>query len=190
MKDDYLWDKSGEPDPEIEQLENLLGGLRSRRTAKDLMPAVEKLSRKGARTFPKWLSVAAAVAFVLLALGVFNVIQRQSVKQFSDSQFVMLNPTSPEPPVEVAAPAGGSGETSQPESEKPLAAAAQNEKRTSLETRRRNIARKREAFLNRQEQTEGLMAKEQLLKALQITSSNLDIVQKQVQGDEKQGPSS
>ena len=28
MNDDYLWDKSGEPDPEIQQLEEILGTLR------------------------------------------------------------------------------------------------------------------------------------------------------------------
>lgn len=154
------------------------------------MPAFDKLSRKRARTFPKWLAVAAAVAFVLLALGVFSAMQRQSAKQSSGSQFAMLNPTSSEALVEATAPTGGSDEMKQPESEKQAAAAAQTSKRTPLETRRRNISRRREAFINQQEQMEGLMAKEQLLKALQITSSNLDFVQKQVQGDEKQGPSS
>jgi hypothetical protein len=28
MKEDYLWDKTGEPDPEIQQLEEILGTLR------------------------------------------------------------------------------------------------------------------------------------------------------------------
>ena len=28
MNEEYLWDKSGEPDPEIQQLEDILGGLR------------------------------------------------------------------------------------------------------------------------------------------------------------------
>jgi len=28
MKDDYLWDGSGEPDPEVQKLENLLGRYR------------------------------------------------------------------------------------------------------------------------------------------------------------------
>ena len=28
MKDDYLWDGSGEPDPEIRELEDILGELR------------------------------------------------------------------------------------------------------------------------------------------------------------------
>ena len=28
MNDDYLWDKTGEPDPQIQQLEEILGTLR------------------------------------------------------------------------------------------------------------------------------------------------------------------
>ena len=28
MNDDYLWDKSGEPDPEIQELEEILAPLR------------------------------------------------------------------------------------------------------------------------------------------------------------------
>ena len=30
MNEDYLWDKSGEPDPQIQQLEEILGTLRYR----------------------------------------------------------------------------------------------------------------------------------------------------------------
>ena len=29
MKDDYLWDPSGPPDPEVERLERMLGRLRT-----------------------------------------------------------------------------------------------------------------------------------------------------------------
>lgn len=191
MKDDYLWDKSGEPDPEIEHLERVLGQLRSKRSAQELMPAFEKLPRKGSGTLPKLLAVAAAMAFALLALGVFSVIQRQSRKQESgNSQLVMANPAVPESAVKDDAPANGSGEAKREESDPPLTVAAPSVKRSPLESRRRGVNRRREALINEREESEGLMAKEQLLKALEITSSNLDFVQKKVQGDEKQGPSS
>ena len=36
MKNDYLWDGSGEPDPEVRRLERLLSGFRSRRPAPEL----------------------------------------------------------------------------------------------------------------------------------------------------------
>ena len=54
MRDDYLWDGSGEPDPEVEQLERLLSGFRLRRTAPELRP----------RPRTRWSAVAAAAALV------------------------------------------------------------------------------------------------------------------------------
>lgn len=59
---DYLWDKSGEPDEEVRQLESLLGSLRGRRAAPE-MPA-----RPPDRPMPRWPLLAAA-AVVLLALS-------------------------------------------------------------------------------------------------------------------------
>ncbi|HKS29543.1 MAG TPA: hypothetical protein VJS44_17070 [Pyrinomonadaceae bacterium] len=192
MKDDYLWDKSGEPDPEIERLERIMGGLRSRRGAEDLMPAFEKLSRrKSVRPSAKWLAFAATVAFAVLALGVFGVMQRQTGKQeTAKSEMVMVNPTPTDSLIEEVAPPNTSGETGRTENDSQGAATTQTTKRSPLEARRRNIVRRRESFITQQERTEGLLAKEQLLKALQITSTELDSVQKKVQGDEKAGPSS
>jgi hypothetical protein len=60
MRDDYLWDRSGPPDPEVERLERVLGELRY----------VERTSRP-ARRFPlAWRTLAAAAAVVLAALGI------------------------------------------------------------------------------------------------------------------------
>lgn len=193
MKDDYLWDKSGEPDPEIEHLERVLSQLRSTRGAQELMPAFEKLPRRGASSLTKFLAVAAALAFVLLALGVFSFIQRQSVKpDAGDSKLVMAKPSTPAPPVTVQAPAEGSGEIKQAKSDAVVTVGTPVVKsvRPPLQSRLRTTNRQRESTVNEREQSEGLMAKEQLLKALEITSSELDFVQKKVQGDEKQGPSS
>ena len=60
MNDDYLWDRSGEPDPEIEHLEQLLG--RYRHDA----PLKVALAR------PRWrmlAAVAATLAFVALGIA-------------------------------------------------------------------------------------------------------------------------
>ncbi len=59
---DYLWDKSGSPDEDVQRLETLLGTLRSRRPA----PALPAPSRAPLRTWPLF----AAAAVVLLALWV------------------------------------------------------------------------------------------------------------------------
>ena len=67
MSDDYLWDGSGEPDPEIERLEKLLARFRSSRPAPEL-PA----GFSGAQTISLWMSwksLAAAAALALLCIG-------------------------------------------------------------------------------------------------------------------------
>ena len=60
MKDDYLWDKSGEPDPQIQQLEEILGTLR-------YQPKPLQLPRQ--RNYRPWLAIAATLVVALLAGG-------------------------------------------------------------------------------------------------------------------------
>lgn len=67
MNDDYLWDKSGEPDPEIQKLEEMLGTLR-------YQPQALKLPRR--RNYLALLAVAATVVMALLAGAVWTQIQR------------------------------------------------------------------------------------------------------------------
>ena len=54
MRHDYLWDGSGEPDPEVQRLERLLSGFRSHRTAPELRPRPRR----------RWSAIAAAAALV------------------------------------------------------------------------------------------------------------------------------
>jgi hypothetical protein len=75
MKNDYLWDGSGEPDPEIRRLEALLGGLRHSRPAPEFPPEFHKPSARWAGRRPRveaawrWLSFGAAAAVAVLAAG-------------------------------------------------------------------------------------------------------------------------
>lgn len=68
MKQDYLWDGSGEPDPEIERLENVLGRFRHRAAAPEfpLVTPRPKLSFTRSRRFWHLAAVAAAVALVFV----------------------------------------------------------------------------------------------------------------------------
>jgi hypothetical protein len=61
MNEDYLWDRSGPPDPEIERLERTLAPLRYRHRA-DLFDARPTPVRR-------WWAVAAAAAVVAAAVG-------------------------------------------------------------------------------------------------------------------------
>lgn len=65
MKDDYLWDGSGEPDPDIEQLEKLLGSYRYQ-----VGPLDARLEQQlSARRSFFWLKYAAAAALILMAMA-------------------------------------------------------------------------------------------------------------------------
>ena len=73
MRDDYLWDGSGEPDPEIQKLESTLGRLRHHRAAPEFPEiAISAQPARRARflALPRWpqWAVAAAV-LVIIAVG-------------------------------------------------------------------------------------------------------------------------
>ncbi len=87
MNDNYLWDGSGEPDPEIQKLENALGRFRHNQPAPDfraLSPATLTLPA------PRRVRISFIAAFVglaaaaLLAVGVVeyeNSLHRPSISQ-------------------------------------------------------------------------------------------------------------
>ena len=62
MNEDYLWDKSGEPDPEIQQLEEILGTLRYQPKPLRLAPR---------RNYLALLAIAATVLIAISAGGVW-----------------------------------------------------------------------------------------------------------------------
>jgi hypothetical protein len=81
MKDDYLWDGSGEPDPEIEHLEKVLGRYRYQPKPLGVVFDQQLLPRR-ARWWPR-LAVAAAI--ILMALAGLWIV-RQQHKGAQDSQ--------------------------------------------------------------------------------------------------------
>ena len=62
MNDDYLWDKTGQPDPQIQQLEEILGTLR-------YQPKPLALPQK--RNYFPLLAIAASLLLALLAGGIW-----------------------------------------------------------------------------------------------------------------------
>jgi hypothetical protein len=71
MSGDYLWDRSGEPDPEIQRLEEVLGGLRSNRPAPEFsgQQKVRQIPGRGTRfQGTRWrAAIAAGVALGICA---------------------------------------------------------------------------------------------------------------------------
>src|SRR5215831_18476884 len=68
MNNDYLWDGSGEPDPEIRKLETLLGGLRHSRPAPEFPALVTAQSPAATRRLQlRWFAFAATAVFLIAA---------------------------------------------------------------------------------------------------------------------------
>jgi hypothetical protein len=74
MNEDYLWDRSGEPDPEVEHLERVLGKYRYQ--SAPVSPSLRsQLARRPAR-WMKLAAIAAAILIVLAGLWIFRVQNR------------------------------------------------------------------------------------------------------------------
>src|SRR5439155_26582112 len=78
MKDNYLWDRSGEGDAEIEELENLLGTLRYQPQPLEI-PAGFQVARR--RTFFPALAIAAVIALVAAGLGLWLSFNRRPAQE-------------------------------------------------------------------------------------------------------------
>jgi len=76
MKEDYLWDKSGEPDPQIQQLEEILGTLRYQQKPLKLPTG---LSMHRRRKYLPLLAIAATVLIAVLSAGVWLQIRNREV---------------------------------------------------------------------------------------------------------------
>jgi hypothetical protein len=91
MNDDYLWDKSGEPDPQIQELEEILGTLR-------YQPRPLNLPRR--RNYLALLAIAATVVMALLAGGLWFQIQTRDASipeiAFVEPQPLKVDPRSPQ----------------------------------------------------------------------------------------------
>ena len=64
MNDDYLWDKTGEPDPQVKKLEEILGTLRYQPKPLELP---KDLPQPRKRNYFPWLAIAASLLLAILA---------------------------------------------------------------------------------------------------------------------------
>jgi hypothetical protein len=86
MKEDYLWDKTGE-DPEIQKLENALQVFRYKEIAPPALPAkIIPFERKTPRKFFRLaFAFAGCAAFVVVSLGVWLQISSETNEVAKDS---------------------------------------------------------------------------------------------------------
>lgn len=198
MSDDYLWDKSGEADPEIEELEQLLGNLRYRRPARDL-PLPKSGPAQKPRNFAPAFAIAAAVLLAIAAAGVWFVLgvgtqgEKTGLSALSAEAGSARDWLSPSSVSALTSPATNKAQgnetsfvaTGNSHTDKP---------RRSLDFKRRQspqgqlagvLSPKRREVIN---YDEGVAAREQLIKALHLASSKLNRVQKKIQDNKSTGP--
>jgi hypothetical protein len=182
---DYLWDKTGEPDPEIQQLEEILGTLRYQPRTLEIPAGLHVGQRRsffrGFRNHAAPLAIAATVAMFLLGLGLWFGLQRLQ----RSPQQVVKSPDTPQvrpeshpnekqnPAVAVSTPAPDQKRIEEsPRHRVNPSLLAQNSKRD-----RNTVAKDQQV----KQQQEAQAAKDQLMLALRVTSAKLTLAQKKAQ---------
>lgn len=155
MNDDYLWDKSGEPDPEIQELEQILAPLRYQPAPLELPDELPATRRRN--YFPV-LAIAASVLLALLAAGLWlRVRTEESIPP------VEAKSVAPAPKLEMPAPAPEIVEN------------------TDVPKKEKSVRRHKRVFTN-YDREEALAAKEQVMLALRLASEKLKLAQRRTQG--------
>jgi hypothetical protein len=188
MNNDYLWDGSGEPDPEIQQLEQVLGALRYESRPLEI-PAQMQIGRK---RFP-FLSyaLAAAIVLMLFTAGLWLVWHNQSTANSTAiGTTPVVNDSSPLP---VASPntdregssissTGSDGTSQQKSLQRLIEPRHRNRIPRNLLAGNTTRRRVKTPELTRNERAEVETAKQQLFLALRVASSKLNLAQKKAQG--------
>ena len=180
--DDYLWDKTGEPDPEIQELEQVLGTLRYQPRSLDIRAGLVP-AHKPAFFSQRRVAIAAAVAMILLGVGLWLGFQRRQHSELAKE------PNKP-------ARAGAANETAVVAPNKDNGPAADltlsdpvdkpvrhrvNHEVLSHEFANNRRPRVNTPNLDANERNEALAAKEQLMLALRVASSKLSFAQRKAQ---------
>ena len=170
MNDNYLWDRTGEPDAEIQELEELLGTLGYQPRQLEI-PAAIKIGRK--RTLIP-LAIAAAITLLIISAGLWIRFAKSSVPTITieaagGSQSVQV-PNQTAPPENATAISTPPNEGIDPRWDRT--------RKTVLARYIRRPVHVVSPALTKQE----LAEKEQVLVALRFLSAKLNLVQRKSQG--------
>lgn len=166
MKDNYLWDRSGEPDAEIQELEELLGSLRYKPQPLDIPVHIQPRRRQ---SFYPAMAIAAAIALFAVLLGLWFSFNRRHAPVTTANNNFHNNE-------QVNAPAP----TTSPETQTAIAQ-FQNEPK-QVESKARRQTRAARTVIHQPKLTRDELAeKEQVLAALRLVSFKLNLAQRKTQ---------
>jgi hypothetical protein len=152
MNGDYLWDKTGQPDPQIQQLEKILGTLRYQPKP---LAIPDDLPVPRRRNYVPLLAIAASLLLVILAGAIW--LRVRSHDEVPPQQATLDTPTP--------RPAENQSALNQPR----------------LATNRIPRKRSASSVLPKRDREEALKAKEQLMLALRVTTQKLHLVHTKTQ---------
>jgi hypothetical protein len=176
MEDNYLWDRSGEPDPQIQELEAILGTLRYQPRPLEIPHNVQPGHRQ---SFFPVLAIAAAIALVAVLLGLwFSFYRRQApALQATGDKQIQQQTVTPQPQPK---PDNDPSRTVAQNPEHKIIQKRSDAPRILLAGNRNRAPRTviRQSQLTREE----LAEKEQVLVALRLVSAKLNLAQRRAQG--------
>ncbi|HBB96040.1 MAG TPA: hypothetical protein DC054_11680 [Blastocatellia bacterium] len=172
MNDNYLWDRTGTPDAEVQELEELLGTLRYQPRPLEI-PTTLKV-RSNRMVLP--LAIAAAIALTMLATALWIHFAKSQAGPVIQAirQDQPIAPSKIETPV--PSPDNQTVETVVKRATNPPRHPKTNP--VLVATSKHSNVQLREAALTPQE----LAEKEQVLVALRLLSAKLNLVQRKSQG--------
>jgi len=180
MNDDYLWDRTGEPDKEIQELEEVLGALRYQ--PKALRIPEEQLRSRW--SVPK-MAIAAVLATILVGASSWLIFSKRSAT--GDHKSVA---TVPAEKVLNTQPENSVTPTKDPIAEPRISRLDTPNKRRAVGMQKMMVAGNKRARrsestgseLTGKDLADARAAKEQLLLALRVASAKLSVAQKKAQG--------
>lgn len=179
---DYLWDRTGKPDPEIQQLEEVLGTLRYQPRPLETPTEVDGCHK---RRFTRVLAIAAAVALISLGLGVWLGMQKRhnaesarTKPEPAQSETAAVGPIDEKKLNNLSASAGTPRRTELPKRSADLERAA-----VATNTSRPRRPSLRNSKVSADEIAKARAAKDQLMLALRVTSSKLNFAQRKTVGN-------
>src|SRR3984893_8060815 len=175
MNDDYLWDKSGEPDPQVQQLEEILGTLRYEHRALEI-PS-QPIGRR--RSYVPILAIAATIALALVAGGLWLRAQSQKAHRPVEAKTVVPSGIRKDGPTPTVAQDGATIQKQKPKDT--LAKAPRMNPRNLVARAVRHVKASPEVGLTMKERQEALEAKGQLMVAVRLASEKLNLAQGRTQ---------
>ena len=181
MNEDYLWNRTGKTDEEVEELEQALGQIKYQPRQLEI-PIGLTVGRKS-WTF-RALAIAATIAMLMLGAGVWRSRQESPVIQANNTATSSTpdKSLSSEAPASIPARSVGEGV---PTSIRTGTFTSANRRRHVLRAtsvKHERLAKQGEPKIPANELAEAQAAKQQLMLALRVVSAKLTIAQKRTQG--------